>query len=699
MRENLKITGSILMRRKNLISPYLILLVALAGYALKTILNSGGPAPMDTDEYLECIESICKVGIGAYALFLYLGYELHICIRCSDLQETVESMPGALIKSTGAATVWLAVMAMGCTVIVMIFNLIMFCQAGCSFSIFLWNLLALVLYFFMIPWMAGMMGMALERLMGTKRLLVYAVVVLLVLLNTTYMDRILDFLYWSGQRSTLEAILPWRVKEWFTFTPYGMDFMLNGSMYGIPQEFSRWILCLFWMSVSVAVMLPGTIISCQRKRTAVVLCCIAPLVLGVIFASRGFLWSANESQISPMWMEEQIYAQTHPVEEESGGFEIQSYDMELTVFQKLHADLTMEVGRLTQERQEYVFTLHRYLTIGSLTTEKGQGIPYSREGNIFRFDRSYLPEGGMIRIRYSGAFPAYYSNEQALALPSWFPYYPMEGIRPLEKKDQIGHSLELPQRYASYRVRVHAPYRVYSNLPGQENCFEGESRGLTLAGGIMMKHANISGMDFVLAAEDEENKIAASLQQIQRYMERVNVNLGGEPNASVLVPISEMYDTIFAMPGAGMNNRVMSEYVDQEDHLWVGAGFLLHSESMVCQMLNRCYHPQNGGYWLTQTWNRFLIGEEYDLHMSISDDPEYWMKKLEDFSRADPNKRRQSDLIALVYKNCLEYIREHGDGSEMMQIYEWLQKPAEECETDEFILIRDMMREVMDKSE
>ena len=72
---------------------------------------------------------------------------------------------------------------------------------------------------------------------------------------------------------------------------------------------------------------------------------------------------------------------------------------------------------------------------------------------------------------------------------------------------------------------------------------------------------------------------------------------------------------------------------------------------------------------------------------------------LEDFSRADPNKKRQSDLVALVYKNCLEYIREHGDGSEMMQIYEWLQKPAEECETDEFILIRDMMREVMDKSE
>lgn len=102
---------------------------------------------------------------------------------------------------------------------------------------------------------------------------------------------------------------------------------------------------------------------------------------------------------------------------------------------------------------------------------------------------------------------------------------------------------------------------------------------------------------------------------------------------------------------------------------------------------------------MTQTWNRFLIGEEYDLHMSISDDPEYWLKKLEDFSRADPNKKRQSDLVALVYKNCLEYIREHGDGSEMMQIYEWLQKPAEECETDEFILIRDMMREVMDKSE
>jgi len=52
-----------------------------------------------------------------------------------------------------------------------------------------------------------------------------------------------------------------------------------------------------------------------------------------------------------------------------------------------------------------------------------------------------------------------------------------------------------------------------------------------------------------------------------------------------------------------------------------------------------------------------------------------------------------------VLYNCLDYLRMHGDGTELSTIWDRLQTPADECECDEFIFIHDMMKEVMDDVE
>ena len=60
----------------------------------------------------------------------------------------------------------------------------------------------------------------------------------------------------------------------------------------------------------------------------------------------------------------------------------------------------------------------------------------------------------------------------------------------------------------------------------------------------------------------------------------------------------------------------------------------------------------------------------------------------------------KKDIVSLSFDELKIEMESIGEKAfRTKQIYEWLQKPAEECETDEFIFIRDMMREVMDKSE
>ena len=124
------------------------------------------------------------------------------------------------------------------------------------------------------------------------------------------------------------------------------------------------------------------------------------------------------------------------------------------------------------------------------------------------------------------------------------------------------------------------------------------------------------------------------------------------------------------------------------------------SEFLVADYLRSLMNPLNNDGWLSHTFiNTILEKDDQRPDVTISDDPAYWLKKLKDFSSADPEEIPITHEIETVLYNCLDYLKAHGDGNYAQAIYARLQTPAEECETDQFIFIHDMMKEVMNNAE
>ena len=160
-----------------------------------------------------------------------------------------------------------------------------------------------------------------------------------------------------------------------------------------------------------------------------------------------------------------------------------------------------------------------------------------------------------------------------------------------------------------------------------------------------------------------------------------------------------MYDKVFLLSDQANNYLGSDGYLEQGDHLWMSSAIMSDAEFMVSAYLSGSFHALNQDGWLKSVFINTILERDKRPDVSISDDPEYWLKKLQDFSHADPEAIPITHEIETVLYNCLDYLRMHGDGTELSTIWDRLQTPADECECDEFIFIHDMMKEVMDDVE
>ena len=686
MTKPMVVVRKIITRNLALILPYAACLVLLMAFGIWKVTIA---ATYQRWSVGTC-ENLLYAALIGITFFLYLGYELGVRMHESDMQETLMPLPGAALGYMGAAALWVALGAVFVLVIMQAFSIGVFVMGKMGWST-IWNVTtANLLYFYLVPLTTGCIGLMISRLLGARRLAVYPIMLLLVLMSTALWDRF-HLVIMDEQTSTAFYTL----KEWFSFTPYGMGTegrMVLDAIYGIPQEAARWIQCLLWLSLSSLVIFPGLISRRVGRWATRTVCVLLVMASAMTFASRGSLWSAGMGPIGPDGETDRRWQFGHKIEKEDGGFAIEAYDMELTLGLKLRADMTLTLSALEEGKDDYKLTLHRYMKVSSLQDENGQKIPFARERNVLSFSREALPEGGKVRLCYSGKLYSYYCNDQALALPAWYCYYPMAGVRPVLESTDSRDNTTLSMDTAEYQVHVNAPYPVYCNLGGENNEFTGSSRGLTLMGSRLTTERNVRGISFIAGITEKVESFEETMDALIPMIERVNRNLGSD---MVMLP-GEMGMKAFVMPESISAGHVWTRYLDYGDHIWINEEAIRVPESYITGYLNGLCASDNGCMWLGSIFMETLLEKENDMGISISSDPEFWLKKLEDFSKADPEAPPQTDMIRLVLRNCLDYLRQHGQPDAMMKVYTRLQTPAGECESDEFIFIRDMMREVME---
>lgn len=217
--------------------------------------------------------------------------------------------------------------------------------------------------------------------------------------------------------------------------------------------------------------------------------------------------NTSDSALNDSWNYERNYYQnqdmTKPVYTED--FAVNSYDIELWCKDKLKGRVS--IGLSGSYKDKYVFTLHHDYKISSVCDENGNKLSYDVTGDyVTVYNEGVNP--GKIIFEYKGFGLIYRGGFDYTYFPEYYKYYPVPGVQEVYDMEEANYVKSSLDYEADFHVKVHAGYKLYSNLNDTGyNEFEGKCTGVTLLGGKLVAETYSDGARIVypilLYSEDE----------------------------------------------------------------------------------------------------------------------------------------------------------------------------------------------------
>ena len=409
----------VFLRSKNLSMPYFVLLalcLAYFGFCFNNYLQY--------HEIFSVVIWLARPCIFLIACFIYFSYELAIKMYDHNMVEYLKTYGQGLLKAYGAIILCLLTVVAIPSIMFLAFIVFMYYYTGVQYLPFLIHLMKLSVLYFGLSFAIGMMlGTAMSARLKTKRLAVYSLTVIFMLLNTTFTDAPFRIPYLLFNSYRTERML-YYIKDFFTLVPYelGNHFIID-PIYGLPMEPIRWILAAFWLLFPLTLILTACFTRKTQKALIAASCLIVLLGAG-LFSVRGSTL-LMDMRVDSYPYADPIYYMDRPREDYHGyeaGFLVEEYEMDLTISNELHAEVEVTLDHHDLDR--YEFTLYHGYIVTSVRTENGE-IPFTRQGDYIRIGS--LNGADRLIFKYYGKSPKFYANRQAIALPGYFAYYPKAG--------------------------------------------------------------------------------------------------------------------------------------------------------------------------------------------------------------------------------------------------------------------------------
>lgn len=483
MKKLYKITMLVFLHSKNLIIPYWSMLVI---FLIHTVFRF-----LQYTEYHNIFMTLRWLVIPCVFLiagFIYFSYELTVKLHENSMTEYLQVHRQGLWQAYGAIILCLLTLIAIPAMMSLLFMLFFYNYSNVEYYPFMVHLIKVSLLYFGMSFIAGiMLGMVMAAKLKSNRLAVYSLTILFMLLNTAFTSNLFFHIsYMLLSSYPLEKVL-FGIKDFFTLVPHqlGSNFAID-AIYGLPLEPIRWELTGFWIIFSL-VLVMSECFGHKVKQTLTVAACLV-LILGVgLFAFRGSTLILDLRNDSYPYGD-MLYYDDNPQINYSGyqaGFNITNYDIDLIVSNELHASVEITVDN--PNLPKYEFTLYRGYVLDHVRTEKG-AIPFKREGD-------YITIGSLngavhLIFEYHGKSPKYYANRQAITLPGYFAYYPKAGRTNIFDGVQAAYVINLSPDESWYDVKVHSDLKLFCNLPGSSNIFNGKTNGVSLFAGMYDEIAN-----------------------------------------------------------------------------------------------------------------------------------------------------------------------------------------------------------------
>lgn len=551
IKQNLKL----FFKTKIIFIPVIILLVCFLG----NLVYSCYSFSLNSDVLIYLKNSI-KLCLLSFVILCFTSYEFFYLYKRCYIDETLYSHKNGKTRIlTSTVTVLLFIPALE-FFSAFVFNFVIFLSSGMNDYSYLYHIFSvLFLYVFLGGIIPILLGVFFAQ--KTKRIVSYALMALIIFLVSSTSDFI------PGGLSQVTKINFWEAKYFLAYIlPNDLEWYINHD-YGMYAEIYRWNLIIFWISLLSFLFFK----LCQIKKTTLKAVLLSLTLLISTFNLVGYFYGGSHiekgAQLDSISMSDYLFYTENEQKNQDPDFEVTSYDMDLSIYRQLDAEVSMTLSDTGLEY--YNFTLYHGYNVLKITDIEGNALKYNREGDYV----TVIGNGNLqlINIKYSGYSPILYSNYQACSLPGFFAYYPIPGFYKITGDYTTYNPIEIKSK-TEFNIRVDSARQFYSNLDevkNEKNCFVGVTSYPTLFSGFYKSNSSdiykiyaITVKGWGLSEIDEEY-----IDEIQKYINELDNNSSNKLNLKeyTIIQTNEMlssnciYDGIFLGDDTVFINKATDE--------------------------------------------------------------------------------------------------------------------------------------------
>ena len=551
IKQNLKL----FFKTKIIFIPVIILLVCFCG----NLVYSCYSFSLNNDVLIYLKNSI-KLCLLSFVILCFTSYEFFYLYKRCYIDEALYSHKNGKTRIlTSTVTVLLFIPALE-FFSAFVFNFVIFLSSGMNDYSYLYHIFSvLFLYVFLGGIIPILLGVFFAQ--KTKRIVSYALMALIIFLVSSTSDFI------PGGLSQVTKINFWEAKYFLAYIlPNDLEWYINHD-YGMYAEIYRWNLIIFWISLLSFLFFK----LCQIKKTALKAVLLSLTLLISTFNLVGYFYGGSHiekgAQLDSISMSDYLFYTENEQKNQDPDFEVTSYDMDLSIYRQLDAEVSMTLSDTGLEY--YNFTLYHGYNVLKITDIEGNALKYNREGDYV----TVIGNGNLqlINIKYSGYSPILYSNYQACSLPGFFAYYPIPGFYKITGDYTTYNPIEIKSE-TEFNIRVDSARQFYSNLDevkNEKNCFVGVTSYPTLFSGFYKSNSSdiykiyaITVKGWGLSEIDEEY-----IDEIQKYINELDNNSSNKLNLKeyTIIQTNEMlssnciYDGIFLGDDTVFINKATDE--------------------------------------------------------------------------------------------------------------------------------------------
>lgn len=551
IKQNLKL----FFKTKIIFIPVIILLVCFLG----NLVYSCYSFSLNNDVLIYLKNSI-KLCLLSFVILCFTLYEFFYLYKRCYIDEALYSHKNGKTRIlTSTVTVLLFIPALE-FFSAFVFNFVIFLSSGMNDYSYLYHIFSvLFLYVFLGGIIPILLGVFFAQ--KTKRIVSYALMALIIFLVSSTSDFI------PGGLSQVTKINFWEAKYFLAYIlPNDLEWYINHD-YGMYAEIYRWNLIIFWISLLSFLFFK----LCQIKKTALKAVLLSLTLLISTFNLVGYFYGGSHiekgAQLDSISMSDYLFYTENEQKNQDPDFEVTSYDMDLSIYRQLDAEVSMTLSDTGLEY--YNFTLYHGYNVLKITDIEGNALKYNREGDYV----TVIGNGNLqlINIKYSGYSPILYSNYQACSLPGFFAYYPIPGFYKITGDYTTYNPIEIKSE-TEFNIRVDSARQFYSNLDevkNEKNCFVGVTSYPTLFSGFYKSNSSyiykiyaITVKGWGLSKIDEEY-----IDEIQKYINELDNNSSNKLNLKeyTIIQTNEMlssnciYDGIFLGDDTVFINKATDE--------------------------------------------------------------------------------------------------------------------------------------------